>query len=216
MMPGSSSYPPEDPDGNRYEEEESLGPEDHEWNRPSEGETAKNEPEDPKGNRPVKRRRPDEESSSSKKQKSRNVEEKRHGSVYEHDSDTISLHPNERIGNVIQSESNSDEIRSIIHKAVKIHDSKEDTIKHEVEALLGGLMDGEKRGVDIESTLANALEKVWNKSQPHEKIKRLTDKQFVPENCNFCKYLELTMTFSLFSVNKESDMMLSYKNRRCF
>ena len=58
MMPGSSSYPPADPDGNRREEEESLGPEDHEWNRPSEGETdapSKTEPEDPKGNRPVKR-----------------------------------------------------------------------------------------------------------------------------------------------------------------
>ena len=35
----------------------------------------------------------------------------------------------------------------------------------------------------IESTLANALENVWNKSQPNEKIKRLTDKQLVPENC---------------------------------
>ena len=31
IMQGSSS---EDPDGNRHEEEESLGPEDQEWNRP--------------------------------------------------------------------------------------------------------------------------------------------------------------------------------------
>ena len=46
-------------------------------------------------------------------------------------------------------------------------------------------MDGEERGVAIESTLANGLENVWNKSQPNEKIKRLTDKQLVPENCSF-------------------------------
>ena len=60
----------------------------------------------------------------------------------------------------------------IIHKAVKIHASKEDARKHEVETLFGNLMDGEKRGVAIESTLANAIEKVWNKSQP---MKRLRD-----------------------------------------
>ena len=171
MMPGSSSYPPEDPDGNRHEEKESLGPEDHEWNRSSEGETdapSKTEPEDPKGNRPVKRQRPEEESSSSKKQKSSDIEEKRHGPVYEHDSDS---HLNERIDDDTQSESNSDEMHSIIHKAVKIHDSKEDARKHEAEDLFGDLMDGEKRGVAIESTLANALEKVWNKSQPSEKLR---------------------------------------------
>ena len=80
-MPGSSSYPSKDHDGNKLEEEESLGSEDHEWNRPSEGETdtlSKTEPKDPKGNRPVKRGSPGEESSSSKKQKSRDVEEKKH------------------------------------------------------------------------------------------------------------------------------------------
>ena len=38
-MPGSSSYLPEDQDGNRREEEETLGPENHEWNKSSEGET---------------------------------------------------------------------------------------------------------------------------------------------------------------------------------
>ena len=43
----------------------------------------------------------------------------------------------------------------IIHKAVKIHASKEDARKHEVETLFGDLIDGE-----IESTLANAPEKV--------------------------------------------------------
>ena len=50
-------------------------------------------------------------------------------------------------------------------------------------------MDGEKRGVAIESTLANALEKVWNKRQPNEKIKRLTDKQYM-KTAPFCKYLK--------------------------
>ena len=78
-------------------------------------------------------------------------------------------------------------MHSIIHKAVKIHASKEDVRKQEVETSFGDLMDGEKRGMVIESTLANALEKVWNKSQPKEKIKRLTDKQLVPENCPFLK-----------------------------
>ena len=71
---------------------------------------------------------------------------------------------------------------SIIHKAVKIHASKEDARKHEVETFFRDLIDGEKRGVAIECTLANALEKVWNKSQPNE-IKRLTDKQLVHESC---------------------------------
>ena len=187
-MPGSSSYPPEDPDGNRREEEESLGPEDHEWNRPSEGEMdapSKTEPEDPKGKRPVKRRRPGEESCSSKNKKSRDFDEKRHSPVYEHDSDTISLHPKESSDDDTQSESNSDEMHSIIHKAAKIHARKEEARKHEVETLFGDLMDGEQRGVAVESTLANALEKVWNKSQPTEKVKRLTDKQLVPENCPF-------------------------------
>ena len=59
-IPELAYNPPEDPDGNRREEEESLGPGDHEWNRPSASETdapSKTEPEDPKGKRPVKRGR---------------------------------------------------------------------------------------------------------------------------------------------------------------
>ena len=66
-----------------------------------------------------------------------------------------------------------------------MHASKEDAGKHEVETLFGDLLDRENRGAAIESTLANALEKVWNKSQPNEKIKTLTDKQLVPEKCPF-------------------------------
>ena len=81
--------------------------------------------------------------------------------------------------------SNSDQMHSIIYKAVKIHASKEDDRKHAVETLFGDLMDCEKRSVAIESTLVNALENVWNKSQPNEKIKTLTYKQLVPENCPF-------------------------------
>ena len=218
MMPGSSSYPPEDPDGNRCEEEKCLGPEDHEWNRPSEGETdalSRAEPEDPKGNRLIKRPRSGEESSCSKKQKSKVVEEKRHDPVYEHDSDTVSLHPNEMKDDDTQSESNSDEMHSIIHKAVKIHDSKEDARKHEAKALFGDLIDGEKRSVAIESTLANGLKKVWNKSQPNEKIKRLTDKQSVPENCPFLQVPRVNNEiFSVLSQQRKGHA-LSYKNRRC-
>ena len=208
MMPGSSSYQPEDPDGNRREEEETLGPEDHKWNTSFKGETdapSKTEPEDLKENRPVKRGSLGEESSSSKKQKSRDVEEKRHGPVDEHDSDTISLQPNERIDDDTQSESNSDEMNSIIHKAVKIHASKEDARKHEVENLFGDLMGGEKRSVAIESTLANALEKLWNKSQPNEKIKRLTDKQLIPESCPFLQVPR---------VNNEIFSVLSQQGKR--
>ena len=70
-------------------------------------------------------------------------------------------------------------MHSIIHKAVKIHASKEDTRKHEDETLVGDLLDGEKRGVAIESSLANDIEKVWNRIK--------SDKQLAPENCPFLR-----------------------------
>ena len=107
-------------------------------------------------------------------------------------------------------------MHSIIHKAAKIYSSKEDARKHEVETLFGDLMNGEKRDVAIESTLANALENVWNKSQPNEKIKRLTDKQLVPENCPFLQVPRVNN--EIFSVLSQQGKGLDVKlqNRKCF